>query len=133
VKKRGFLVAVQCVAAMMLAASIVGCATLVPSDEKVVEQRATARWNAIIANDLRTAYELISPAGRALVAYEAYESSFKRGFHKGARVQEVRCGTRELCEVAVEVEYEYKGRRVKSPLQEKWVRQDSQWWFLYQR
>jgi hypothetical protein len=133
VKKRGFLVAVARIAAMMLAASIVGCATLVPSDEMVVEQRAMARWKAIIANDLREAYEFISPAGRSLVPFEAYQSSIKRGFHKAARVLEVKCSSSDLCEVSLELEYEYSRRRIKTPLQEKWVRQDSQWWFLYQR
>jgi hypothetical protein len=116
----------------LLPLALAGCATLLPSGEKVVEQKAAARWNAIVSGDLKSAYELISPAGRSALRYEAYEKSIRRGFHKGARVREVRCPTAELCEVTIEVEYEFAGRRTNSLLWEKWVRQDHDWWYLLQ-
>jgi hypothetical protein len=110
-----------------------GCATQPPTtDEQAVERRAMERWNAVIAGDYKKAYAFISPAGRALVTAEAYEGTFRRDFHKGARVTEVRC-SKELCDVTLEIEYDYQGRRLKTPLWEKWVRQDSDWWYLYQR
>jgi hypothetical protein len=121
------------VAAVLSGFAIGACATLGMNDEKVVQQKATERWNAIVANDLRTAYELISPAGRALVSYEAYAESVRRGFHKSARVTDVRCTSSEVCDVTLELEYERQGRRFKTPFFEKWVRQDSQWWLMYQR
>lgn len=120
------------IAVMFCLVALAGCATLSPSDEKAVEQKATARWNAIVANDFKTAYEFISPAGRSLVTLQAYENGIKRDFHKSARVKEVRCA-RDVCDVTLELEYEYAGRRIKTPLFEKWVRQDSDWWYLYQR
>ena len=126
---RGFAIA-----AILEFAAIAGCAATVPATpEKVVEQKAAARWNAIVAADYRKAYDFISPAGRATITAEGYESGFRKGFHKGAQVKEVRCTSPELCEVTVDVEYEFAGRRTKTPLTEKWVRQDSDWWYLYQR
>jgi hypothetical protein len=119
--------------AIRVAAVLSGFAIVGMNDEKVVQQKATERWNAIVANDLRTAYELISPAGRALVSYEAYAESVRRGFHKSARVTDVRCTSSEVCDVTLELEYERQGRRFKTPFFEKWVRQDSQWWLMYQR
>lgn len=121
------------VVAVLSALTIGACATLVGNNEKAVESRATERWNAIVANDLRTAYELISPAGRALVSYDAFAESVRRGFHKSARVTDVRCTSSEVCDVTLELEYERQGRRFKTPFFEKWVRQDAQWWFMYQR
>ena len=120
------------VVAVLSTIAIGACATLVGSNEQVVQSRATERWNAIVANDLRAAYEMISPAGRALVSYEAFAESVRRGFHKSARVTDVRC-TSEVCDVTLELEYMRQGRRFKTPFFEKWVRQDAQWWFLYQR
>ena len=121
------------VVAVLSALAIGACATLGGNSEKAVESRATERWNAIVANDLRTAYELISPAGRALVSYDAFAESVRRGFHKSARVTDVRCTSSEVCDVTLELEYERQGRRFKTPFFEKWVRQDAQWWFMYQR
>ena len=120
-------------AVVVLSALAIGaCATLMPGAESVVRERATERWNAIVAKDFRTAYELISPAGRALVSYDAFAESVRRGFHKSARVTDVRCTSSEVCDVTLELEYERQGRRFKTPFFEKWVRQDSQWWFMYQ-
>ena len=117
----------------ILALLLAGCAGMVPSDEKLVEQRANERWEAIVAGDLKTAYEFISPAGRSALTYDAFEKGVKRGFHKAARVKEVRCTSNELCEVTLEVEYEFRGRRTKTSLWEKWIRQGRDWWYLYQR
>ena len=88
------------------------------------------RWNAVIAGSLDKAYEYISPAGRSTVKLESFKSSIKPGFHKSARVVSVQCGTPEVCDVQMEVEYEFQGKRTKTPLPEKWIKQDGKWWFL---
>jgi hypothetical protein len=76
---------------------------------------------------------MISPAGRTALTYDAFAQGIRRGFHTAARVREVRCPSDELCEVTMEVEYEFRGRRTKTSLWEKWVRQGRDWWYLYQR
>ena len=109
---------------------MVGCATPVAkSAEEVVAERAQDRWNAIVARDLDKAYEYISPAGRSTTTLESFKNGLKPGFHKGARVVSVKCGP-ELCDVQLELEYEFQGKRTKTPLPEKWVKQDGKWWFL---
>lgn len=91
------------------------------------------RWNAVIAGDLKAAYQILSPAGRLVMTEEGYKNSIKPGFHKAARLVGVKCATTELCEATFEIEYEYAGRRTKTSLAERWVKQDSNWWYLLDR
>ena len=114
---------------------LAGCAQLElgRSDEEIVAQRARQRWDAVIAGDVKAAYGYISPAGRLVVTYEGYAATMRRGFHKAARLTEVRCTSREVCDVTLEIEYVFSGKRMRTPLFEKWVRQDSEWWYLYQQ
>lgn len=128
----------RCLATMaagVAAIVVAGCAGLQPgaSDEQVVAERAKLRWDAVIAGDIKTAYGYISPAGRSVVSLEGYAGTFRRGFHKAARVTDVRCQGREVCDVTLEIEYMFSGKRMKTPFFEKWVRQDSDWWYLYQQ
>ena len=114
-----------------MALILAGCATpVVKSDEQVITERAQARWSAVIAGDLDKAYEYISPASRSVTTLTGFKNSMKPGFHKAASVKAVKCSTPDVCEVQLEIEYEFQGRRSKSPLPERWVRQDGQWWFL---
>ena len=123
------------VAIVLAAIAAPGCGTLAlgQSDEDVVKRKAQQRWDAVIGTNLKSAYDFMSPASRSVMSYEAFDKSIKRGFHKAARVTEVRCPSRELCDVSLEIEYEFSGRRMKTPLYEKWVKQDSDWWYLYQK
>ena len=128
----------RCLAAMaagVAAIVVAGCAGVQSggTDEQYVAERAKQRWDAVIAGDIKTAYGYISPAGRSVVTYEGYAGSIRRGFHKAARVTEVRCPSREVCDVTLEIEYVFSGKRMKTPFYEKWVKQDSDWWFLYQQ
>ena len=112
---------------------ISGCVSAPPrSDQEIVAEKAQKRWNLLVAGDFNAAYEMISPAGRSAVTQGGYSNSLKRDFWKGARVDGVKCASPELCEVRLEIEYEYMGRRMKTPYEEKWIKQDSAWWFLLQ-
>lgn len=119
----------------LLALLVSACASTGKSrgDEEVVGERAVARWNAIIAGDLKSAYELVSPAGRTVVTQEGYKSSFKPGFHKAAQLRGVKCESPEVCVATFDIEYEYMGRRTTTPLSERWIKQDSNWWYLLDR
>ena len=113
--------------------AIPGCVSAPPrSDQEIVAEKAQKRWNALVAGDFKAAYEMISPAGRSIVTQEGWSGTLKRGFWKDARVTEVTCASPELCEVRLEIEYDYRGRRTRTPFEEKWVKQDSAWWFLLQ-
>ena len=109
---------------------LAGCATPVAkSAEEVVAERAAERWNAVVAGDFEKAYGYISPAGRLTMTLQGFKNSMRPGFHKGARVVSVKCEP-EVCDLLMELEYEFQGKRTKTPLPEKWVKQDGKWWFL---
>ena len=118
------------VAALLLSASA-GCATLdLRDDDVVVKQRAQARWDALVKGDTKAAYEYLSPGSRAALGLDAYAGSLRMGFWKSAKVDSVTCATKDNCEAHVTIEYEFQGRRTKTPLTETWIREDSQWWYL---
>ncbi|HET9578066.1 MAG TPA: hypothetical protein VFP44_09590 [Usitatibacter sp.] len=116
-------------AALMLLMS--GCAALESRDPAaVVKQRAQARWDALIKGNTQTAYQYLSPGSRAVLTPDAYASSIRQGFWKSAKVDAVTCKTADNCDVGVTIEYEFQGRRTKTPLIETWIREGSEWWYL---
>ena len=120
-----------------LCAVMSGCAVPGPggtgSDKDIVAERAQKRWDALIRNDFGEAYKYISPAGRAVLKQDAYAAQFKPGFWKGATVEKVECPGPDVCEVDVRITYEHAGFNMKTPVHEKWNKQNSTWWFVLER
>jgi hypothetical protein len=112
-----------------------GCATANTgrTDKEIVAERAQQRWDLLVKNDFAGAYAFMSPAGRDLVKQEAYVGSLKRDFWTGAKVDHVDCPTAEACEVDIWIEYQYRGLKMRTPVHEKWIRQKSDWWFVFER
>ncbi len=119
------------VAALALEA---GCATTEQqpqSPEQAVKARAQQRWDTLIKGDIEAAYGYLSPGSRAVNTLESYKGSIRPGFWKSARVADAKCNAAlDSCEVASEIEYEFRGGRVKSPLNETWIRQEGNWWYV---
>lgn len=127
-------IATSFAAALSLSLSLsvlVGCGALdLRDDDVIVKERAQARWDALVKSDIRGAYEYLSPASRAAMTSEAYATSIRAGFWRAAKVNSVTCNTKDNCEVHATIEYEFQGRRTKTPLTETWIREGSQWWYL---
>jgi hypothetical protein len=118
-------------AAGVLAIVLSGCAAVAPrSDEAIVKDRAQARWDALVKDDVNAAYGYLSPGSRSVISATDYAASLRRGFWKSAVVENVECRSAQSCEVAATIEYEFKGMRTKSPLRETWIRDGSDWWYL---
>jgi hypothetical protein len=117
---------------LVLAAIVLaGCATTKPrTAQEIVKERAQARWDAVVKGDSKTAYDYLSPGSRAVITAEAYDASLRKGFWKSAVVEGVECASEQSCEAIVAIEYEYMGRRTRTPLREAWVRTGSEWWYL---
>ena len=120
---------------LVLAVVIAGCAA--PgrgvSDADAVAQRAQERWNELVKGNFAGAYAYISPTGRQLVTVDAYSGGLRRNFWTDAKVGDVTCPTSEACEVDVWIEYQHWGLKMRTPVKEKWVKQSSNWWFLFER
>jgi hypothetical protein len=123
--------------AVMAAGVLAGCATSPSTPEDIVRARAQARWDALLKGDLQRAYGYISPGGRAVVSYDSYRARFGRAVAwKGAEVASVTCETLEKCTVQVKVTYQPMVYRsaigtIERFLDETWVVDEGQWWFVY--
>src|SRR5689334_17224278 len=128
----------RCRSACAVVAAVIlgGCAAAgtARGDKDVVAQRAQERWDLLVKNDFTGAYRYLSPGSRQILTTpDAYSAEFRRNFWSGAKVDQVSCPTAEVCEVEVWIEYQSRGIKMRTPVHEKWVRQDSNWWFVLER
>ncbi len=126
-----------CLAGLVLAASLVGCAGLGGSPKDVVASRAQARWDALIRGDLKTAYTYLSPGYRKAKSFERYKRTiFGVGKWKSAQVGKVECLQPDVCRVWVNVgvrlQVPRRGEPIESvnPVLERWILRDGQWWYV---
>jgi hypothetical protein len=113
------------------------CATTART-ENTIEERATARWNAVLSGDLAGAYEFLSPGFRSSVSATQYQRSILLNKVKwtGARYLESEC-TENTCKVKISLDYTLHGALpgVKSfdgtqTILESWVLSDGNWYLV---
>jgi hypothetical protein len=123
--------AVSAVVVAVALAAISACAMVKPrSAEEIVQEKAQARWDALVKGDTATAYRYFSPGTRTVITPEGYDATINKGFWKSAKIEKVTCETAEACEVLATIEYEYQRIRTKTPLRETWIREGSDWWYV---
>jgi hypothetical protein len=109
----------------------VACATVAPkTPEEQVKERAQARWERLVKGDAKGAYEYFSPGSRSVLSADSFAASIKPGFWKSVVVEKVTCESAQTCEAQATIEYEFQGRRTKTPLRETWIRDGSDWWYV---
>ena len=133
----------------VLAGVTAACATLSPSSPpeakvKAVTERATARWNAIIGKDFATAYGYMSPATRATVTPAGFKAVASRLDYRAAKVTEAKCDA-GTCRVKLMLTYDAPRptpipvpdkdttmmRGITTPLEENWVIDQGQVWYVW--
>ena len=118
-------------AAGILVIGLWSCAAVAPRPaEAIVKERAQARWDALVKSDFSAAYGYLSPGSRSVISAPDYAASLRAGFWKSAVVDKVECGSAQSCDVGATIEYEFMGRRTKTPLRETWIRDGSEWWYV---
>jgi hypothetical protein len=111
-------------------AAVGGCATVPDAPaEQVVVARAQARWDALLSGNIEKAYSYLGPGSRAVNSLEAYRVSIRKGFWTAAKVESAECQA-ETCEVHAQIEYQFRGKHIKTPLSETWVKQQGNWWYV---
>src|SRR6218665_1457227 len=121
-------------AAVAAMVALTGCAAPTPaSPEQAVEQRANARWKALLAGDIKQAYGFITPSYRAVTSLERYSAALGGvATWIGAQVVRVECAT-EKCTAVVKIEAKpifptpYKGT-ITTAVDETWLLADGQGW-----
>jgi hypothetical protein len=119
-------------AALLLAA----CATT-PKTDPVVE-RAQARWSALLAGDLETAYTYFSPGYRSTTSLIDYGVTMRTrpvkwtsAAYKGHSCEGSRCIVR--FDIGFQVPRPVPGMKVwngKDVVEDTWVQTEGQWWYL---
>jgi len=134
----------QYLAVAVLAVMTAACATLTPDSPteekvKVVTERATALWNAIIGKDFDAAYGYMSPATRATVTPAGFKTIASRIAYREAKVTGATCDA-GTCRVKLLITYDAPApiptgiqrkdatmmRGIHTPLEENWVIEQGQ-------
>ena len=111
-------------------AMVGGCATVAEQPpEQAVKVRAQARWDALLKGDFEGAYGYLGPGSRAVNSLEAYKLSIRKDFWQSAKIVDAKCEV-DTCEVHAQIEYRFRGRNTSTPLNETWIRQQGNWWYV---
>lgn len=115
------------------ALALSGCASRAPSTpEQLVKQRASERWEALVASRWDKAYGFVSPAFRATMSEERYRERFV-GIPKwkSADVRSVNCEP-EKCTAVIRIEALYGARAgmatLSTDVSEIWLHEEGQWY-----
>ena len=101
------------------------------SIEDQVTERATKRWQALIAGDLDAAYGYFSPATKATYPLDLYKVRMRPGIWRNAKVDSVKCAD-SVCEVTVVVTVDHaRLQGIVTPVAERWIIQDGLAWYVY--
>lgn len=118
--------------------AMAGCAGT-PGKGVPLEERAAARWEAVLAGEWGRAYEFLSPGYRATVTPQAYEIAARARTvrWKAARFQELRECEESYCKVAMVIDFEARTRvrgagnlTVPQIIEEHWIMRDGVWYFV---
>jgi hypothetical protein len=127
--------------AILSAAILAGCATVskpANPDEVAVKTRATARWEALAKRDFEAAYQFLPPSYRATNTVEDYRGRFGTAVvWLGAEPVSADCGP-QRCAVMMDVQARMMvrgraGAELKSGVDEVWVKEGEQWWYVLPR
>ena len=100
---------------------------------KAVEARVHERWDALIKGDLRSSYGYLSPASRETLSFEQYQKVTRKNGFREATIDSIDCDA-EACKVKLWITYDHRLMKgVRTPLEETWVFDKGQAWYVYHR
>ncbi|MEO8248821.1 MAG: hypothetical protein ABI589_05575 [Burkholderiales bacterium] len=115
-------------------------ATQAQIPEVAVKERASQRWQALIAGKYEDAYKLLAPGMRAIQSYMAYSNGIGAGAAwTAADVIRVECNDKQdNCTATIRVDSKalFPGMSMSKPqtisthLEETWIKQEGNWWFF---
>lgn len=111
--------------------AVIGVDSSPEAKQKVVAERAGARWQLLIKGDLAGAYEFMSAGSRATMPLDLYKAKMRPGSWRQASVEKVNCEA-EICKVVVEVTYDRKDMKgIQTPVSEVWIIEKGSAWYVY--
>ena len=128
---------------VLMAVAVAGCASTgseslnkdSPAETKqaVVGKRADERWQAVVRGDYQGAYAYFSAASREVLSAGDFAARMSKIAYRGISVDKVECEA-EVCTVSLTLKYDPPGLRMTSvptPLQENWIIERGQAWFVF--
>jgi len=114
------------------------CASSPAARDKTIQQRAQARWDALLAGDYETAYTYLSPGYRSATSVADFEINLRTrrvqyvsAEYKGHRCEEAACSVQ--IRVGFKVVRPLAGMsewKSTSLLEERWIYSNGNWWYL---
>jgi hypothetical protein len=99
--------------------------------QKVVAQRAEARWQSLIKGDLDVAYGYLSEGSKATTPLDVYKAKIRPGLWRQAKVEKVECEA-EVCKVEMQITFDHKLMKgIQTPLNESWIIEKGSAWYVY--
>lgn len=130
-------------AAAAAAALLLLAACQQPAEERsageIVQERAQARWDALVNEEFAAAWEYYTPGFRQMSPQDAFaaDMSARPVQWNAATVVSAQCQEAESkCTVLTEVTYqpgggaeELRNVEITRDLEEQWILMDGQWWY----
>lgn len=133
-RRRTSLAATLCaVLALSACASLGGS-----SPQEQVRQRATERWQALLAGEYSRAYNYNTPSFRAVLTVDGYRNRFGSAVTwLGAEVVRVECPEVSRCTAVVRIDYRpvmshQADAKISTHVDETWISENGKWW-LFQK
>lgn len=122
---------------LLASLTLSACASLGGGNpQEQVRQRATERWQALVAGEFSRAYTYSTPGFRAVVTPDGYRSRIGSAVTwLGAEVIRVNCPEANKCTALLRIDYKpvlirQNGVKVSTHIDETWLFEDGQWWFF---
>jgi len=101
------------------------------SRAQLVEQRATARWDALIKGDADRAWQYMSAPSRETMPLERYKALIKNRNFRSVAIDKVACDS-DACTVQLRLTYDTKPiKGIITPVEETWVFDNGQPWYVF--
>ncbi len=119
------------VMALLAGCASIGVGSSPEQKQKVVAERAQARWDVLIKGDVAAAYQFLSSGSRAGTSLDLYKARIKPGMWRAAKVDWVDCKA-EICKVMMLITYDAKKMKgIETPLDETWIIENGSAWYVY--
>ena len=120
----------------LAACASIGVDSSPQAKQKVVAERAQARWELLIKGDVDGAYQYLSVGSKAATPPGLYKAKIKPGMWRGAKVDKVECEA-EVCKVQMLITYDFRAPRggvmkgIETPVPETWIIENGTVGYVY--
>ena len=99
--------------------------------EAAVTKRWQERWDALLRGDVKSSYDYLSPASRAVTSFESYRSRVNPTNFVSVKLEKASCEA-ETCRVRFWLTFDHRVMKgVQTPIEETWVFENVRAWYVY--